>query len=344
MVRRRPSPATTARRIAAALRAIEARCGPGVARRLGERRPRPDGRAVPSGVLGLDLATGLGGLPRGHLTELLGAESSGKTTLLYAALAAAQRAGGLAALVDAEGSADAEALLGCGADLDELLVVVPESAADALAMLVILARCGGLDLLALSSVAALYDLPPGPAPRDLTGVLPSPEAGERYAVPRLLARGLRVLTAALRDSPTAVLLTNEAASHPPGHRPLGGRALRHFAALRVAVEPVRLLPDGAGVARGLRVGLTVVKHKLGAPGGRAEVDLLVGRGVDRAAELLALGTAAGAVAPGPAGLHFGEVPLGHTEAAARRCLATDEALARALEAAIRAAHARPDAA
>src|SRR5919202_4867093 len=184
-VRRRPSPATTARRIAAALRAIEARLGLGVPRRLGEHRPRPEGRAVPSGVLGLDLATGLGGLPRGHLTELLGGESSGKTTLLYAALAAAQRAGGLAALVDAEGSADAEALLGCGADLDDLLVVVPESASDALAMLIILARCGGLDLLALASVAALYDLPPGPAQTPLPGVLASPARDERHPVPRL---------------------------------------------------------------------------------------------------------------------------------------------------------------
>src|SRR5215211_4091931 len=193
MVRRRPAPATTARRIAAALRAIEARCGPGAARRLGERRPRPDGHAVPSGVLGLDLATGLGGLPRGHLSELLGAESSGKTTLLYAALATAQREGGLAALVDAEGSADAEALLGCGADLDDLLVVVPESAADALAMLVILARYGGLDLLALASVAALYDLPAGPAPQPLPGVWVGPLGDDRHAVPRLLSRGLRVL-------------------------------------------------------------------------------------------------------------------------------------------------------
>ena len=343
-MRRPPAPATTARRIAAALRAIEARCGPGVARRLGRPRPRPEDRAVPSGVLGLDLASGLGGLPRGHLTELLGAESSGKTTLLYAALVAAQREGGLAALVDAEGSADAETLLGCGADLDDLLVVVPESASDALAMLIILARCGGLDLLALTSVAALYDLPPGPAPPLLPGVWAGPARDERHAVPRLLSRGLRVLTAALRESPTAVVLTNEAVPRRAGHHALGGRALRHFAALRVAVEPLRPLPDGAGGARGLRVGLTVVKHKLGVPGGRAEVDLLVGRGVDRAAELLALGRAAGLIAPSPFGLCFGAIPLGHSEAAARRQLAADQALAGALAAAIRAAGMPPAAA
>src|SRR5205823_3430735 len=162
-------------RIALALRLVAARFGPDVVRRLAGARPRPDERAVPSGSLGLDLATGLGGLPRGHVTELLGAPSSGKTALLAAALAAAQRAGGL-------------------------------------------------------------------------------------------ARGRRVLTAALADGPTAVVVTNELLPRHPGYRTPGGLALRHFAALRVAVEPRALLPGGTGDIRALRAELVVVKHKLGAPG------------------------------------------------------------------------------
>ena len=333
---RRRSPA--AGRVEVVLRLIEARFGPGVVRRLGEARPSRDDRAVPSGSLGLDLATGVGGLPRGHLTELLGPASSGKTALLYSALAATQHRGGLVALIDAEGSADAEALLGCGADLGDLVLARPTSAADALLLLTILARCGGLDLLALASVAALRDLPLSARPRGALADL------RRYDVARLLARGLRVLMAALRDTPTAVVVTNELLPGPPEHRTAGGLALRHYAALRVAVAPLARLPDGAGGTRGLRVGLTVIKSKVGAPGGRAEVDVLVGRGVDRAGELLDLGLAAGVVERHPLGLLHGRDLLGRGTEAARRLLTADPALAEALDAAIRAARGRPTAA
>src|SRR5947208_1549294 len=334
---RRPRSATArARRIARALRQIEARFGPGVLRRLGRPRPWPDGPAVHSGSLGLDLATGLGGLPRGHLSELVGGDSSGKTALLHSALAATQREGGLVALVDAEGSADGEALVACGVDLDDLLLVQPASAADALLLLTILARCGALDLLALSSVAALRDLalPTG-------ATLPEQQSRD---LARLLARGLRVLTAALRDAPTAVVATNELLPGRPGYRTPGGLALRHFAALRVLAEPVALLPDDAGGWRGRRVRYTVIKSKVGSPGGRAEVDVLLGGGIDGASELVALGLAAGVVERHPLGLLHGGELLGRSPQAARRRLAADPALAAALREAIRAARARPTAA
>lgn len=332
------SPAARERRIALALRLATARFGPDVVRRLAAaRRPTTD-RAVPSGSLGLDLATGMGGLPRGHLTEILGAPSSGKTALLAAAIAATQRADGLVALIDAEGSADAEALLGCGVDLDELIVAQPASAADALLMLTILARCGGLDLLALASVAALRDLP-------LDG-----RAGEGWReqrphdLARALARGLRVLTVALADGPTAVVVTNETWPGYPIDQTPGGLALRHFAALRVAVEPRALLADAGGDIRALRAELTVVKHKLGAPLASATVEFLPGRGPDRAAELVALGLATGTIARLPDGLACAAGPLGPDEAAARRRLGRDGALADALLGAILAAARRSPAA
>ncbi|HEX5503188.1 MAG TPA: hypothetical protein VFW96_11235 [Thermomicrobiales bacterium] len=315
------------RRLARALRLVEARLGPDVARRLAAPRPWPAQPTVPTGSLGLDLATGVGGFPRGHLTEVVGAESSGKTTLLYGALAATQRDGGLVALVDAEGSADPAALAGCGANLDALLVILPASACDAVLALAILARCGALDLLALSSIAALRDLPYGRA-------TPAGLAAERpEAVARLLARGLRVLAAGLADGPTAVVAAN-ALLPGAGWPSPGGRALRHHAALRVLVEPLAPLPDGAGGWRGLRVALTVVKSKVAVPGGRAAVDLLPGRGVDRPAELLALGLAAGLIADGPHGLAWGGAALGGDARAARRRLAADPALAERLAAAI----------
>ena len=332
------SAAAGERRLAAALSAIEARFGRGVVERLREVRPRYDTRTIPSGSLGLDLATGLGGLPRGQLTELLGTTSSGKTALLYAALAATQRQGGIAALIDAEGTADAEALRACGIDLDELLIAQPTSAADAFLLLAILARCGGLDALGLASVAALRDLPLATAP---TSAAAEPRA---YDLARLVARGLRVLMAGLRDGPTAIIVTNELLPHLPGYRSLGGLALRHYAALRVAVEPQELLWDIAGGVRALRVRLAIVKHKLGTPGGQAEVEVAVGQGIDRAGELLHLALAAGLIARDDLGFLYGEEPLGRSIAAARRRLLADPALAGALAAAIRAAHRRSTAA
>lgn len=336
----RRSAAARQRRITRALREIERRLGPGVVRRLYAHQPNPGASVVPSGSLGLDLATGVGGFPRGRLTELLGAETSGKTSLLYSTLAATQRQGGLVALVDAEGSADPDALRGCGIELHDLLVVQPASAADALALLTILARCGGLDLLALASLAALRDYPLGVASARLSS--PFDEA-QRYDLARLVSRWLRVLMAALPGEATAVVLTNDWLPHLPGYRSVGGLALRHYAALRVVAEPLVLLPDGAGGTGGLRVGLTIVKSKVGAPGGRAEVDLRAD-GVDYAGELLALGLLAELVAHGPLGLSFGAAPLGHSPVAARRRLAGDPVLAEALTAAIVAAHGRPTAA
>lgn len=336
------APQSHARQIDDALAAIAARFGPGIVRRLRDVPPRdPTNRVIPSGSLGLDLATGLGGLPRGHVTELLGPESSGKTALLYATLAANQRAGGIVALIDAEGTVDPEALIACGMDVADLLLAHPASAPDALLMLTILARCHAFDALGLVSIPALRDLPAGQVRGNLHGELAALDAA------RLLTRGLRVLAVALKDSPTAVILTNELlapfAEHPPYHS-LGGLALRHHAALRIAVMPRALLPDGAGGYRALRVGLTVVKHKVGTPGGTAEIEVRLGGTLDRAAEVLHIGRAVGLVASGPTGLAWGETNLGRDETRARQFLHAHADLARALHDAIRTAYGLPVAA
>lgn len=325
---------------AAALRTLEARFGTAVVRRLTAPRAQSPDRAIPSGALVLDLVTGVGGLPRGGVTELVGTDTSGKTSLLHAALAATQRAGGLVALIDAEGSADAEALAACGVDLDDLLLARPASAPDALLLLTILARCGGLDALGLISIPALRDLPAGALHAAHDHALAAHDVG------RLMARGLRVLAAGLRDSPTAVIVTNEPAPLVAGHpgkapaRSGGGLALAHFALLRVAVEPLARLPDAAGGTAAHRVALTVAKSKVGTPGGRAEVDILAASGVDAAGDLLRLGLATGVVGRHPLGLLHGDAALGRTEGAALRRLREDHALAEALRRAILAAHRR----
>ncbi len=317
-----------ARHLAAVLAALEARFGAGVVRRLRDAPARdPADRAVPSGSVGLDRATGLGGLPRGHLSEILGPESSGKTTLLHAALAATQRGGGLVALVDAEDGADGASLAAAGCDLDTLLVVKPTSARDALLVAIILARCGGLDLLGFASLAALRDLPPGTR-------RPRPVEHAALETAGLLTRGLRVLTAAMKDTPTALVATNRALPDAPDalpQRSTGGLALRHFAALRIAVTPLAALADSDG---GLRVRLTVVKHKLGVGGAWAEVDLRPGTGLDRAEELARLARAAGLLDQGADGVAYAGITLRATPAALRRQLAADPALAEALRAAL----------
>ena len=317
-----------AQRLSFVLTAVEARFGAAVVRRLRDAPARdPADRAVPSGSVGLDRATGLGGFPRGHLSEILGPESCGKTTLLHAALAATQRAGGLVALVDAEDGADGASLAAAGCDLDTLLVVTPTSARDALLVTIILARCGGLDLLGFAALDALRELPPGTRH-------PRPVEQAALETAGLLTRGLRVLTASLRDSPTAVVATNRALPDMPDalpHRSTGGLALRHFAALRIAVTPLAALPGTDG---GLRVRLTVLKHKLGVGGGGTTVDLVPGRGLDRAEELARLALAAGLLVPGPYGVAYAGTPLGGTPAAIRRCLAADPGLADTLRTAL----------
>jgi recombination protein RecA len=316
--------------IATALAQIAERFGPGVVARLRQARPDLAAAVVPSGSLALDRATGIAGLPRGHVTEFIGLRSSGKTALLYATLATVQRSGGLAALVDAAGTADAEALLACGVDLDTLLLACPASATDALLLLTILASCRGFDCLGFVSIPALRDLPAGQLRTTDDSTLAAPDLG------RLLARGLRVLTAALRESPTAVIVTNEPllSDRDERVRSTGGLALAHFAALRVMVAPLATLPDPAGGLPGLRVELTIVKHKLGTAGGRAELTLWPGRGLDQAGELLHLGLVCGAVIRDWRGYCVGDHLLDHRPAAAAAALLADGALTARVQAAI----------
>ena len=175
------------RRIRRALRLLEARFGPGVAWRLADARHRFSSPTIPTGSLGLDLATGPDGYPRGQLVELFGPPSAGKATLLASALAAVQRRGGLVALIDVLGVADPDTLAGAGVDLDALIVAQPADAVDAVRCLALLAESAALDLLGLASIA------------DLRAILPSGETGVPPAVTigRLLSTGLRQVVQAL---------------------------------------------------------------------------------------------------------------------------------------------------
>ena len=276
------------------VRQLEARFGPGIIYRLARARPKVGAVVLSSGSLGLDLATRLGGVPRGRLSVYRGGASSGKTTLAYHLLAEAQRDGGLAALIDGEGAADPATLRACGVDLDDLILASPRDAAEALEMVEILARCRALDAVVATALPA--------------------------ARPSLLAHGLRRLNAWLKDAPTATLFVDE-----------GGRGrLDFFASLIVELRQTRLVYGPGGDLTGLRVRALVVKNRQAAPGGTAELELALGRGLRRAEEVLRLSLALGLVERHPVGLIWERTFLGRGLAPAEAELESDPELLAAL--------------
>jgi recombination protein RecA len=277
------------------VRRLEARFGPGIIYRLSRARPKLGAVALSTGSLGLDRASGVGGVPRGRLSVLRGGESSGKTTLAYHLLAEAQRDGGLAALIDGEGAADPLAMRACGVDLDDLILASPRDAVEALEMVEILVRCRALDAVVASA------LPP--------------------ARPGLLALGLRKLNAWLKDAPTAAVFVD-------GGWGLIPNPLAFFASLIVELQQLRPVFGPGGDLLGLRVRAVVVKNRLAPPGGLAEFEVLNGRGLRKAAEALELALALGLVERRFQGLVWSSenVFLGRSHAAAQAELESDPEL------------------
>ncbi len=281
---------------------LERRFGPGVVYRLSQARPKLGARSVSTGSLGLDWATGVGGVPRGRITAVDGPESSGKTTLAYHVLADAQRDHGLAAFVDAEHSADPQALRECGVDFADLILGLPMDAAEALEMAGILARSAALDAVVLSALPRPY----------------------RSA---LLAEGARRLVAALAGTPTALVLVG-----------LAGRATPvapTFASLALRLWPLRLIRRSGGEVVGFRVRAEVARNKLAPPGATVEFDVVEGRGIHRPAELYDLGLRLGLIEPLPIGPTYAGCLLGASRGRAILALERDRALAERLEGEIR---------
>jgi recombination protein RecA len=278
---------------------------------LSDRRPtldEPTNLVISSGSLSIDVATGIGGFPRGRITEIIGPRSSGKSVLAFHVLTNAQHGGGFAAFIDSAHSVDLEQAGRCGVDLADLFLVVPQSAPEALAVAALLAESGGLDTLAIGPLSDLI----GDARRD------GREASDA------LAR----LNTVLRASPTAVVvLTNRdlrAASLPLA------RAMRHFATLRLALTPVQPLVHTSGDVLGLHVRAEITKNRLASPNRTAEVELRRDRGIHRAAEMVDLGLATGVLDQDAAGICFGRIALGRSRPRAIATLDSDVALAQAV--------------
>ena len=314
----------------AAILAIEKQFGRGAIMKLGSHE-RQQVDSIPTGSIALDLALGVGGIPRGRITEIFGPESSGKTTVCQHVIAEAQRRGGVAAFIDVEHALDPGYARACGVNVDELLVSQPDTGEQALEITETLIRSGGIDVVVVDSVAALV-------PRaEIEG-----EMGDSFVgiQARLMSQALRKLTGAVSRSNTSLIFTNQLREKigvmfgNPETTP-GGRALKFYASVRLDIRRVETIKTGTE-SIGNRVRVKVVKNKVAAPFRVAEFDVMYGEGVSREGGLLDVGVAMDVVSKTGAWFNFGETRLGQGREASKEFLKSNPPIAADIEGRIRA--------
>jgi recombination protein RecA len=267
-----------------AISQIEKNFGKGSIMRLGEV-VIPEGiQSIPTGSLGLDIATGIGGLPKGRVVEIYGPESSGKTTLALNAIAQAQAAGGSAAFIDAEHALDVAYAKKIGVQVDDLLVSQPDTGEQALEVAEALVRSGALDIIVVDSVAAL--VPKAEIEGDMGDSLPGLQA-------RLMSQALRKLTASISKSNTTVVFINQirmkiGVMFGSPETTTGGNALKFYASMRLDIRKIENLKDNQEIIGG-RVRVKIVKNKMAPPFRQAEFDIYFSEGVSRMGEIVDLG-------------------------------------------------------
>ena len=312
-----------------ALAQIERQFGKGSVMKMGDRGPQVM-EVIPTGSIALDIALGIGGLPRGRIVEIYGPESSGKTTVALHAIANAQKAGGIAAFIDAEHALDPEYAKKLGVDIDALLVSQPDTGEQALEIMDMLIRSGALDVIVVDSVAALV-------PRaEIEGEMGDSHMGLQA---RLMSQALRKITGALHQSNTTAIFINQLREKigvffGTPETTTGGKALKFYASIRLDVRRIETLKDGQE-AVGNRTRVKVVKNKMAPPFKQAEFDIIYGVGISREGSLIDLGVEVGVVKKSGAWYTYEGDQLGQGKENSRNFLLDNPDLANEIEKKIR---------
>jgi recombination protein RecA len=319
-----------AKALDAALSQIERNFGKGSIMRLGKNSKSMDVETVSTGSLGLDIALGVGGLPRGRVVEIYGPESSGKTTLALHCLAEAQKKGGICAFIDAEHALDPVYARKLGVNVDDLLISQPDAGEQALEIADTLVRSGAVDVLVIDSVAALV-------PRaELEGEMGDSQPGLQA---RLMSQALRKLTASINRSNTMVIFINQirmkiGVMYGSPETTTGGHALKFYASVRLDIRRIGAIKERDEVV-GNQTRVKVVKNKLAPPFKQVEFDIMYGEGVSKVGELIDLGVKAGVVEKSGAWFSYDSQRIGQGRENAKHFLKSNPDIAAKIEVAIR---------
>ncbi len=318
------------RALEAAIAQIERAFGKGSVMRLGQSDQKIEIETISTGSLGLDIALGVGGLPRGRIVEIFGPESSGKTTLALHVVAEAQKEGGVCAFVDAEHALDPTYAAALGVDLDNLLISQPDTGEQALEITDTLVRSGAVDVIVVDSVAALVPK------AELEGEMGDAHVGLQA---RLMSQALRKLTASISRSRTLVIFTNQIRSkigvmfgNP--ETTTGGNALKFYASVRLDVRRMGQIKDRDRVI-GNQTRVKVVKNKVAPPFRQVEFDIVYGKGISKAGELLDLGVKAGIVEKSGSWYAYGDQRIGQGRENAKAFLEAHPEIAQEIERRVR---------
>ena len=308
-----------------ALSQIDKQFGKGSVMRLGDDN-RPPVQVIPTGSLALDVALGIGGLPRGRVIEVYGPESSGKTTVALHAVANAQKAGGNAAFIDAEHALDPVYARALGVDTDSLLVSQPATGEQALEIADMLIRSGGIDIIVIDSVAALVPK------AEIEGEMGDSHVGLQA---RLMSQALRKITGALSATGTTAIFINQLREKigvffGSPETTTGGKALKFYASVRIDVRRIETLKE-AGSPVGNRTRAKVVKNKMAPPFKQAEFDIVYGKGISREGSIIDMGVEAGIVRKSGSWFTYGDDQLGQGKENVRQFLVDNPELANEIE-------------